>query len=92
MVERGQQIGLSGNTGNSRSPHLHFDLRAPGSMLPAIEGAIGRPRSGWGPDMRPFGHSIPGEPWIPVDAYRPVVRADAEAMGIPLRDPTATRP
>jgi len=90
-VQRGERIGLSGNTGTSEAPHLHLDLRAPAAMLPAVEAAIGRPRSGWGPEMKPFGHSIPGEPLIPVDAYREIVRTEAAAMGIPLRDPTLPR-
>jgi hypothetical protein len=53
--------------------------------------AIGVPRTGWGPVMKPWGHSIPGEPWIPVDAYSKSVRRDAEEAGIPLRDPSAPR-
>ena len=91
LVQRGERIGLSGDTGSRGLPHLHLDLRAPAAMLSAIEAAIGRPRSGWGPEMKPFGHSIPGEPWIPVDAYRAIVRTEAAAMGIPLRDPSLPR-
>jgi murein DD-endopeptidase MepM/ murein hydrolase activator NlpD len=90
-VQRGDAIGHCGATGNARSPHLHLDLRVPAAMLPAIERAIGKPRPGWGPEMRPFGHSIPGEPWVPVDAYRTRVRDDAAEAGIPLRDPSAPR-
>ncbi len=90
-VRRGDVLGLCGSTGNSRGPHLHLDLRVPVAMLPVIERAIGRPRPGWGPEMRPFGISIPGEPWIPVDGYRTRVRRDAEEAGIPLRSPSAPR-
>lgn len=91
QVQRGDQIALSGESGSHGVPHLHLDLRAPASMLAAIEEAIGRPRSGWGPEMKPFGHSIPGEPFVLVDAYRSTVRTDATAQGIPLRDPTLPR-
>jgi len=91
QVQRGERIGLSGDTASPGVPHLHLDLRAPAAMLPAIEAVIGRPRSGWGPEMKPFGYSIPGEPFIPVDAYREIVRTEAAAMGIPLRDPSLPR-
>jgi murein DD-endopeptidase MepM/ murein hydrolase activator NlpD len=85
-VQRGERIALSGDTATRGLPHLHLDLRAPAAMLPIIEEAIGRPRSGWGPEMKPFGHSIPGEPFVPVDGYRDSVRTEAAAMAIPLRD------
>lgn len=91
VVRRGDVVGLSGNSGNSRNPHLHLDLRVPAEMLSTIERLVGKPRSGWGPAMSGFGHSIPGEPWIPVDGYRRDLRRDAEAEGIPLLYPDAPR-
>jgi len=90
-VSRSTPIGLCGATGNARGPHLHLDVRVPAAMLPAIEQLIGKPRPGWGPEMKPYGHSIPGEPWIPVDAYSKSVRRDADEAGVPLRDVTAPR-
>lgn len=92
VVRRGDPIGLGGDTGNAKGlPHLHLDLRVPAAMLPLVEQAIGRPSTGWGPEMRPYGHSIPGEPFVPVDAYRDRVKKHAASAGIPLRDPAAPR-
>ncbi len=84
QVARGELLGKSGNTGDSAGPHLHLDLRAQREQLDVVAHAVGRPRSGWGAPLRPYGYSIPGEPWIPVDGYLDRVRADAARMTIPL--------
>jgi hypothetical protein len=90
-VVRGETLGLSGKTGNSAGPHLHLDLRVAGSMLLEIERLIGVPRPGWGPALAPYGYSIPGEPFVPVDGYRPLVEREAAEAGIPLRQIDARR-
>ena len=85
-VGRGDVLGWSGDSGNSQVPHLHFDLHVPVAMLPTVEAAIGRPRPTWGPELDGYGCAIPGEPFVPVDAYRADVIRDAQRAGVPLRD------
>jgi murein DD-endopeptidase MepM/ murein hydrolase activator NlpD len=93
QIRCGERLGLSGNTGNSAGPHLHLDLRAPFELLVLIESWVGRPAGGWGSEMKPYGYSIPGESWIPVDDHAQVVKDEAATAGIRLHGaPTSSEP
>ena len=84
-VRKGQQIGLSGNTGiYNTGPHVHVDIKVPAALLPQIKAAVGAPAGGFGPMVSPYGYGVPGEPWIPVDNYAARTIAEAKANGIPL--------
>lgn len=84
-VGKGSVLGLSGNTGSSEGPHLHLNLRVPEAMLDDVAGELGGvPKSGWGSADWGSSYSIPGEPFIPCDRYRDIVRSEAAAQGIPL--------
>jgi murein DD-endopeptidase MepM/ murein hydrolase activator NlpD len=94
-VTKGQQLGLSGATGDAKGPHLHFDMQAPAELLPQIEAAVGKPYPGWGPTLAPYGVAIPAEPWVPADSYRATTILRDKTNGVKLwtqRTNVATKP
>lgn len=84
-VDKGDTLGLSGNTGLSTGPHLHIDLKVPAQeTLAKIIEVAGTPSTGFEQNVTGMGIGVPGEPWIPADQYAPAVISGAKSMGVML--------
>lgn len=69
-VERGQRIGLSGNTGRSTGPHLHYEVRD-------LDGRSMDPMRFFVPDMTP-------EEYHRLEQRTDTQHAQADSLGAPM--------
>lgn len=83
-VFKGQLIGLTGNTGNSAGPHLHYDTFVPANKTATYDLLFGRPPGGYAASSLGYGVKVPVEPMIPIDAYSPSIQAYSRESGVAL--------
>lgn len=73
-VVEGQLVGMSGSSGNSTGPHLHFEVRQAGLERNGYWGAVDpRPLIEW--PGKPAPVPVPVPPGVPAETYRVRVTA-----------------
>lgn len=83
-ITGGQLIGQVGNTGNSSSPHLHFEIRSNGTAIdpwPVLQGGASTPSSGGtaAPDSSAAGAGVAGSEAAGAGTAAPAPASSPEA-------------